>query len=94
MRPETNPTLENNPIFFTIKSIQKENGEWVTVGGTGTVTTTRVWSRTLRLVDGSPSLEWDNGSGELRKEIVPARNVDCAEEKAVLEVEEGISRRN
>jgi len=72
---------EDQYLYF---QIQKEDGEWVTVGSTGVVTTKSIWTKALRLVDGSPSLEWDSGSGKLFREVVPAKKIDCEEEKFVL----------
>ena len=59
--------------------IQKENGEWVTVGSTGVVTTKSIWTKALRLVDGNMTEQVRRMCSEYQMEdavLLPGRQTD------------------
>ncbi len=45
--------------------MRNEQGEWVTVGGTGMAARAVIRENNMTAADGSPYPEWDDGSGQL-----------------------------
>lgn len=70
-----------NYIYFQVLS---DAGDWITIGGTGIVTKQNIWFDGLTLVDGSPNIEWDNGSGDLQMGTVSANEYVCKNDKTIL----------
>lgn len=68
-------------LYFQIKDDQNE---WMTVGGTGIITKRSIYDPDVLLVDGSPSAEWDNGSGELQNGVISASECIADENKMIL----------
>ncbi|MBC8533636.1 hypothetical protein [Yeguia hominis] len=70
-----------NYLYF---QIMNDQDHWITIGGTGIVTKQNIWFDGLTLVDGSPQVEWDNGTDELQTGIVSAEQSVCQNDQVDL----------